>query len=112
MSENYMSKNTALIISMLFLPLTPPGYAQRQPASAPNALVLFNPALNLDAPRLREMICLSIAALAQVTGVATLQGVVTDNSNAVLANAEITVTNLDTGVAVKAMTNQAGLYRV
>src|SRR5262245_5212105 len=57
-------------------------------------------------------ICLSISALAQVTGVATLQGVVTDNSNAALANAEITVTNLDTGVVVKAMTNEAGLYRV
>ena len=54
--------------------------------------------------------CLS--AFAQVTGVATLQGVVTDNSNAVLANAEVTVTNLDTGIVVKAMTNEAGLYRV
>jgi hypothetical protein len=58
-------------------------------------------------------LCLfSFTSLAQVTGVATLQGVVTDNSNAVLANAEITVTNLDTGIAVKAMTNEAGLYRV
>lgn len=55
---------------------------------------------------------LTISALAQVTGVATLQGVVTDNSGAVLANAEITVTNLDTGVAIKATTNEAGLYRV
>jgi hypothetical protein len=35
-------------------------------------------------------LCLfSFTSLAQVTGVATLQGVVTDNSNAVLANAEI-----------------------
>jgi hypothetical protein len=55
---------------------------------------------------------LTISALAQVTGVATLQGVVTDNSNAVLANAEVTVTNLDTGIVVKAMTNETGLYRV
>lgn len=54
----------------------------------------------------------SLAIAAQVTGVATLQGVVTDNSNAVLANAEITVTNLDTGLAAKATTNEAGLYRV
>jgi Carboxypeptidase regulatory-like domain/TonB dependent receptor len=53
-----------------------------------------------------------ISVVAQVTGVATLQGVVTDNSNAVLANAEITVTNLDTGVSIKAMTNETGLYRV
>jgi hypothetical protein len=58
------------------------------------------------------MCLLAIAAAAQVTGVATLQGVVTDNTNAVLANAEISVTNLDTGVVVKAVTNEAGLYRV
>ncbi len=58
------------------------------------------------------MYFLSLALAAQVTGVATLQGVVTDNSSAVLANAEVTVTNLDTGLAVKAMTNENGLYRV
>ncbi|NOT61776.1 MAG: carboxypeptidase regulatory-like domain-containing protein, partial [Acidobacteria bacterium] len=55
---------------------------------------------------------LAVAAFAQVTGVATLQGVVNDNAGAVLANAEVTVKNLDTGIAVKAMTNDAGLYRV
>ncbi|MFN7926861.1 MAG: carboxypeptidase regulatory-like domain-containing protein [Blastocatellia bacterium] len=54
----------------------------------------------------------SLGIGAQVTGVATLQGVITDNNNAVLANAEITVTNLDTGVSVKAVTNETGLYRV
>src|SRR5262249_45114204 len=58
------------------------------------------------------MCLLSLPALAQVTGVATLQGVVTDGSDAALANAEVTVTNLDTGVAVKATTNETGLYRV
>ena len=58
------------------------------------------------------MCLLCLPAFAQVTGVATLQGVITDNANAVLSNAEITVTNLDTGVAVKALTNEAGLYRV
>lgn len=55
---------------------------------------------------------LCLPVLAQVTGVATLQGVVTDNSGAVLANAEVVVTNLETGIAVKAMTNETGLYRV
>jgi Carboxypeptidase regulatory-like domain/TonB dependent receptor-like, beta-barrel len=58
------------------------------------------------------MCLLCLPALAQVTGVATLQGVVTDGSDAALANAEVTVTNLDTGVAFKATTNEAGLYRV
>lgn len=55
---------------------------------------------------------LTISALAQVTGVATLQGAVNDNAGAVVANAEVTVKNLDTGVTVKAVTNDAGLYRV
>ena len=50
--------------------------------------------------------------IAQVAGVATLQGVVTDNSGAALANAEVTVTNLDTGLALKATTNETGTYRV
>src|SRR5262245_21905384 len=55
---------------------------------------------------------LCLPGFAQVTGVATLQGVVNDNSGAVLANAEVTVTNIETGVVVKSMTNEAGLYRV
>jgi hypothetical protein len=62
---------------------------------------------------LNLLICLLCAvASAQVTGVATLQGAVSDNSGAVVANAEVTVTNLETGVATKALTNEAGLYRV
>ena len=55
---------------------------------------------------------LTISVLAQVTGVATLQGVVNDNAGAVLVNAEVTVKNLDTGITFKAMTNDAGSYRV
>jgi carboxypeptidase family protein/TonB-dependent receptor-like protein len=55
---------------------------------------------------------LCLPGFAQVTGVATLQGVVNDNSGAVLANAEVTVTNIETGVVVKSTTNEAGLYRV
>ncbi len=51
-------------------------------------------------------------AAAQVTGVATLQGVVTDKSGAVVAGAEITATNLETGVATRAQSNEVGLYRV
>ncbi|HZN11820.1 MAG TPA: TonB-dependent receptor, partial [Blastocatellia bacterium] len=42
----------------------------------------------------------------------TVQGVVTDNSGAVVANAGVRVTNLETGVALTGVTNDAGLYRV
>jgi hypothetical protein len=42
-----------------------------------------------------------VTASAQVTGVATLQGVVTDDSGAVVAGAEVAVTNIETGVTVK-----------
>ena len=52
-----------------------------------------------------------VPAPAQVTGVATLQGVINDSSGAVLANAEVTVTNLETGVAINTTTNDEGLYR-
>lgn len=53
--------------------------------------------------------CLPMTA--QVTGVATLQGVVNDSSGAVLAGAEVSVTNLETGVALNTTTNEDGLYR-
>lgn len=53
-----------------------------------------------------------VTASAQVTGVATLQGVVADNSGAVVAGVEVTVTNIETGLVVKAVTNEDGLYRV
>jgi Carboxypeptidase regulatory-like domain/TonB dependent receptor len=53
-----------------------------------------------------------VTASAQVTGVATLQGVVTDDSGAVVAGAEVAVTNIETGVTVKAIANEDGLYRV
>jgi hypothetical protein len=64
--------------------------------------------------------CACLAALfffptpgaAQVTGVATIQGVVTDNSGAVVAGADVQVTNLETGVALRGATNDAGLYRL
>lgn len=51
-------------------------------------------------------------ALAQVTGVATLQGVVTDNTDAIVAGAEVAATNIETGVALKTTTNDAGFYRL
>jgi len=58
-------------------------------------------------------ICLfSQSTQAQVTGVATIQGVVTDNSGAVVVGAEVQVTNTETGVSLKAITNEDGLYRL
>ncbi|MGH9840405.1 MAG: TonB-dependent receptor domain-containing protein [Blastocatellia bacterium] len=53
-----------------------------------------------------------VTASAQVTGVATLQGVVADNSGAVVAGAEVAVTNIETGLSAKAVANEDGLYRV
>src|SRR5262249_41732717 len=56
------------------------------------------------------LLCASVWA--QVAGVATAQGVVTDNSGAVVANAQVTITNLDTGVALNTTSNEDGLYRL
>ncbi|MCP5119126.1 MAG: carboxypeptidase regulatory-like domain-containing protein, partial [bacterium] len=50
------------------------------------------------------------AVYAQSTG--TIQGVVTDNSGAVIPGAEITITNLDTGVESTSSANAVGFYTV
>jgi len=49
------------------------------------------------------------SAVAQTS---SMQGVVTDSSGAVVAAAQVTVTNLDTNVAVRASTNEQGIYIV
>ncbi|HYP26407.1 MAG TPA: carboxypeptidase-like regulatory domain-containing protein, partial [Blastocatellia bacterium] len=49
-------------------------------------------------------------AMAQTTG--NLQGVVTDQQGAVVANATVRVTNADTGRSVETTTNDEGFYRV
>lgn len=49
------------------------------------------------------------AALAQ-SNVASLTGIVTDASGSVVPNAEITVTNVDTGIVYRTRTNQNGVY--
>src|SRR5277367_308080 len=41
---------------------------------------------------------------------ATVNGVVTDSSQAVVAGASVTITNLDTGLRREARTNEAGGY--
>jgi hypothetical protein len=57
------------------------------------------------------LVCWSISNLpAQVTATATLQGTVTDKTGALIPNAEIKITNKNTGEARSATSNGAGLY--
>lgn len=57
------------------------------------------------------LLAVALAAYAQTT-TASLSGRVTDPSNAVVTDAEITVTNVDTGVRRAATSNAQGLYVV
>jgi hypothetical protein len=52
----------------------------------------------------------AILAFPQSSG--TIQGVVTDNSGAVIPGASVVVKNPDTGIEIKAVTNQVGFYTV
>ena len=62
------------------------------------------------------MICLSVLMMmarpsyAQTAGAGTITGTVTDTSGAVLAGANVTVKNTDTGITHDYQTNQSGLY--
>ncbi len=60
-----------------------------------------------------SLLLLSCATLwGQATATATLQGTVTDKSQAVIKSAEVTVTNKATGASRTVTTNDAGEYRV
>ena len=48
-------------------------------------------------------------ALAQVAG-GTISGTVTDAKGSVIPNAQITITNVETGIGRNAITNEAGIY--
>src|SRR5208283_4264992 len=48
---------------------------------------------------------------AQITS-ATVTGVVTDSSGAVVAGTAVSITNVSTGIVSKAVTNNQGLYRI
>ena len=50
-------------------------------------------------------------AFAQATASASLTGTVIDQSQAVVVNAQITLTNKDTGAVRTVQSNSAGLYR-
>ncbi len=56
------------------------------------------------------VVCAGVVAHAQVV-TANLQGVVTDSSGAVVADANITASNLETGVQRTSSTNTDGFYR-
>ncbi len=51
-------------------------------------------------------------ASAQTTGASSIQGLITDNTGALIPGAQVEAKNLDTGVVSKAVSNEAGLYRV
>jgi len=53
----------------------------------------------------------SPSAFAQATASAALEGTITDESQAVVANAQITLTNKDTGAVRTAQSNSEGSYR-
>ena len=55
-------------------------------------------------------VCVVTGLFAQETR-ASLRGTVTDSSGSVIPAANITLTNSETGVALTATTNEAGLYR-
>jgi Carboxypeptidase regulatory-like domain/TonB dependent receptor/TonB-dependent Receptor Plug Domain len=60
---------------------------------------------------LAALALLSGAALAQ-TNVASITGIVADASGAVVRNAEVIITNIETGIASRTQTNDAGVYFV
>jgi len=58
------------------------------------------------------MLLTCVAMWGQATANATLQGTVTDKSQAVIKSAEITITNKDTGATRTVTTNDTGEYRI
>jgi hypothetical protein len=52
----------------------------------------------------------SLSAVAQITGQGTISGLVTDPSGAVVVGATVTITNIETDVAVTRTTNNTGYY--
>ncbi|MDE1175045.1 MAG: TonB-dependent receptor [Edaphobacter sp.] len=58
-------------------------------------------------------LCLAgVTASAQVTGLATLSGTVTDSTQSVITEAHVTVRNTETGVSQSSVTNSSGFFEV
>src|SRR5579871_5570255 len=62
--------------------------------------------------RIAVAICLLSAAVSAQTTTGSIVGTVTDTSGAAVANAAVTITNLDTGIANKTTTSSTGDYVV
>ncbi len=58
------------------------------------------------------LLVVSPLANAQATGQATISGIVTDTSGSVIANARLTITNVQTGVSADSVTNATGYFVV
>src|SRR6185437_1611348 len=58
------------------------------------------------------MLLTCVAMWGQATATATLQGTVTDKSQAVIKSAEVTITNKDTGATRTVTTSDTGEYRL
>jgi len=54
--------------------------------------------------------CFATALVAQTGSGGTVQGTITDSTNAVIGNADVSVTNVDTGVVTKVHSTSAGYY--
>ena len=54
----------------------------------------------------------AMPAAAQTAGEAAITGTVTDSSGAVVSNAKVTATNVDTGVSTSRKTTSAGVFEV
>ncbi len=54
----------------------------------------------------------AVAALAQQSATATIEGIVTDPNNAVVVGAKVTARNVDTALTREITTDASGLYRL
>jgi len=54
--------------------------------------------------------CFATTLVAQTGSGGTVQGTITDSTNAVIGNADVSVTNIDTGVVTKVHSTSAGYY--
>src|SRR5215469_4940579 len=56
------------------------------------------------------VLVIAVSALAQTMGTGTITGTITDATGGVIAGAQITATNLDTGIERATLTNSSGSY--
>lgn len=84
--------------------------SSRLPWAAPNRLVCLSIKTTI-------MVCICLAAMcgaarAQVTGLATMSGTASDPTGAVIVGARVVVTNTETGVSHRSVTNHSGYFEI